>query len=250
LTGFSPGVLRAWETRHKLLAPARGPGGQRLYSDEDLAVLRRVRALISEGRSIGEIAAGGRRQLLATARARPSAVVAEADAAQAIEMAAQAVSRLSARLEPEQVLDLIVETMATDFQAALARIWVYDPGENVLNLRASAGLSRRTTQSSRARIDLRRYRYKVGVVARERESFISNEIAGDRHFDQRWVRRERLVSVAIVPLIAGTTLQGVLGLFFRVALSVEVVSALKLFATVAASSIAAHRTPRSSRSAA
>ncbi len=145
--------------------------------------------------------------------------------------------------------------MATDFHAALARIWVHVPAENVLLLRASAGLSRRTTESSRARIDLSRYRYKVGVVARRREAFISNEIVGDRDFDQRWVRRERLVSVAIVPLIsatAGETLQGVLALFFRVALSVEVVSALKLFATVAASSIAAHRTTRarSERSAA
>jgi DNA-binding transcriptional MerR regulator len=242
LTGFSPGLLRAWETRHKLLAPARGPGGQRLYSDEDLALLRRVRTLISEGRSIGEIAAAGRRQILASAGPQRSSDVAEADAARAIELAAHAVARLSSRLEPAQLLDLIVETMATDFQAALARIWVYESAENVLLLRASAGLSRRTTQSSRARIDLRRYRYKVGVVARERDPFISNAIAGDRHFDQRWVRRERLESVAIVPLIAGTSLQGVLALFFRVSLSVEVVSALKLFATVAASSIAAHRT--------
>jgi GAF domain-containing protein len=115
-------------------------------------------------------------------------------------------------------------------------------------MRASAGLSRRTTESSRARIDLRRYRYKVGVVARSREPFISNAIVGDSDFDQRWVHRERLVSVAIVPLIAGDALQGVLALFFRVTLSEQVVGALKLFATVAASSIAAHRkSPRATR---
>jgi DNA-binding transcriptional MerR regulator len=256
MTGFSPGVLRAWETRHKLLAPSRGPGGQRLYSDDDVAMLQRVRTLIAEGMTIGEIAAAGRRQLLATAKSRAveaEAVlanwprvtsgegVAEANAARSIELAAQAIARLSARLDPKQTLDLVVETMASDFQAALARIWVYEPTENVLHLRASDGLSRRTTESSRARIDLRRYRYKVGVVGRTREPFISNEIVGDGDFDQRWVRRERLVSVAIVPLIAGDKLQGVMALFFRVALSLEVVSALKLFATVAASSIAAHR---------
>jgi DNA-binding transcriptional MerR regulator len=252
LTGFSPGLLRAWETRHKLLAPSRGPGGQRLYSDEDVAILRRERALIAEGRSIGEIAAAGRRQLLATTKEHVTGDVAGVDAAREIELAAQAAARLSTRMPQQQLLDLVVETMATDFQAALARIWVYEPGENVLLLQASAGLSRRTTESSRARIDLRRYRYKVGVVGRQRESFISNEIAGDRDFDQRWVKRERLVSVAIVPLTTGSSLQGVMALFFRVALSVEVVSALKLFATVAATSIAAHRTPATtaSRSAA
>jgi hypothetical protein len=257
LSGFSPALLRAWELRHKLLVPQRGAGGQRLYSDDDLTVLRGVRALLDEGFAIGEIAAGGRRHLLDAAARRgagptgagpggtePAATAAAAPAiqgAQALELAAQAIGCLSARLDPEQLLDLVVDTLATDFQAALARIWVYEPDENVLLLRASAGLSRRTRESSRARIDLRRYRYKVGVVARSGEPFVSNGIVGDREFDQRWVRRERLLSVAIVPLSTRDGLQGVLALFFRVALSEQVVGALKLFATVAASSIAAHR---------
>lgn len=64
LTEFSPELLRAWERRHGLLRPLRGPGGHRLYTEEDLAVLRRVRSLISEGRSIGEIAGFGREALL------------------------------------------------------------------------------------------------------------------------------------------------------------------------------------------
>jgi len=54
LTGLSPAVLRAWERRYGLLHPERGPGGQRLYTDQDLLVLRRVRQLLDEGRSIGE----------------------------------------------------------------------------------------------------------------------------------------------------------------------------------------------------
>jgi DNA-binding transcriptional MerR regulator len=269
LSGFSPELLRAWEQRHKLLAPARGPGGQRLYSDEDLRILRGVRALLDQGYAIGEIAAGGRRHLLDAARqatapvepqpaALPVPVTAigepvasrkpvspvSIDAARALELAAQAIGCLSARLDPDQLLDLIVDTLATDFQAALARIWVYDPGEHVLLLRASAGLSRQTSTSSRARIDLRRYRYKVGVVARTGTAFVSNTIVGDREFDQRWVRRERLLSVAIVPLTTTREgLQGVLALFFRVALSEQVVGALQLFAALGASSIAAHRKP-------
>jgi DNA-binding transcriptional MerR regulator len=255
LSGFSPELLRAWEHRHKLLAPARGPGGQRLYSDDDLTVLRGVRALLDQGYAIGEIAAGGRRHLLDAAKQRPAAEpaaspqppVTEIKAARAIELAAQAIGCLSARMDPKQLCDLVVDTLATDFQAALARIWVYEPVENALVLRASAGLSRQTSESSRARIDLRTYKYKVGVVARNREPFVSNGIVGDRDFDQRWVRRERLLSVAIVPLIAQDELQGVLALFFRVALSEQVVGALQLFAAVAASSIAAHRKPPAER---
>lgn len=64
LTGYSPELLRAWERRHGLLQPLRGPGGHRLYTDDDLRVLLRVRHLINEGRSIGEIARFGREELL------------------------------------------------------------------------------------------------------------------------------------------------------------------------------------------
>ena len=64
ITDFSPALLRAWERRHQILKPLRGPGGHRLYTDEDLQILLRVKELIREGRSIGEIAAGGRESLL------------------------------------------------------------------------------------------------------------------------------------------------------------------------------------------
>lgn len=67
LTGFSGELLRAWERRYGLLKPVRGPGGQRLYTEDDLRLLRRVRELLAQGRSIGEAAALGRRQLLRTA---------------------------------------------------------------------------------------------------------------------------------------------------------------------------------------
>lgn len=64
MTGLSPVLLRAWERRYDILEPARGPGGHRLYTEDDLRVLRRVQALIRSGRSIGEVAALGREALL------------------------------------------------------------------------------------------------------------------------------------------------------------------------------------------
>ena len=64
MTGLSPILLRAWERRYALIAPQRGPGGQRLYTAEDLDVLRRAQELLKSGRSIGEVAALGREALL------------------------------------------------------------------------------------------------------------------------------------------------------------------------------------------
>lgn len=241
LTGFKPELLRAWESRHQLLSPERGPGGQRLYSDQDVAVLLGVRALLAEGRSIGEIVLLGRRELAERSRPAPvrPAELSRPDA-RALSIAANAVGRLSARLEPQQLLDLVVETLATDFQAALARIWVAEPGGQILSLRASAGLSRQTTRSSRARIDLRTYRFKVGVVGRSGQPFVTNQMAGDPHFDQRWVHKERLVSVAVLPLLANDERWGVLAAFYRVAIGEDVIGAMRLFADIAASCLAAH----------
>ena len=39
-------VLRFWETEFEQLRPLRTPKGQRLYSDADLVVLRRIRTLL------------------------------------------------------------------------------------------------------------------------------------------------------------------------------------------------------------
>ena len=55
-TGLSQDVLRAWERRHGVVAPERGPGGQRLYSDADIARLALLNAATSAGRSIGQVA--------------------------------------------------------------------------------------------------------------------------------------------------------------------------------------------------
>ncbi len=54
LTGINPATLRAWERRYQLLTPRRSPAGYRLYTDEDVAILSRIKRLIDEGLSIGE----------------------------------------------------------------------------------------------------------------------------------------------------------------------------------------------------
>ena len=55
-TGLSPHVLRAWERRYGVVAPHRSEGGQRLYSDQDVARLRQLRQLTARGHSISRIA--------------------------------------------------------------------------------------------------------------------------------------------------------------------------------------------------
>lgn len=77
-SGLSPSLLRAWERRYGLLRPERTAGGHRLFTQDDLRVVQRIRALLGEGRRIGEVALLGREHLLATQQpsvARPPASV-------------------------------------------------------------------------------------------------------------------------------------------------------------------------------
>lgn len=54
LTGINPATLRAWERRYNLIAPGRTDSGYRVYSDEDVAMLGRIKKLTDEGLTIGE----------------------------------------------------------------------------------------------------------------------------------------------------------------------------------------------------
>lgn len=55
-TGLTQDVLRVWERRYGAVKPARGEGGQRLYTDADVERLILLSAAAGAGRSIGQIA--------------------------------------------------------------------------------------------------------------------------------------------------------------------------------------------------
>jgi DNA-binding transcriptional MerR regulator len=53
-TGVKPGRIRAWE-RHGLLNPWRTHGGHRLFSEEDVDRIRRIRAMRGRGMRLKEV---------------------------------------------------------------------------------------------------------------------------------------------------------------------------------------------------
>lgn len=59
-TGISGDRLRTWERRYGVPAPARSISGRRLYDDGDLAVIRRMAALVDSGMSAVSAAAAVR----------------------------------------------------------------------------------------------------------------------------------------------------------------------------------------------
>jgi methanogenic corrinoid protein MtbC1 len=55
-TGVPPDTIRKWEQRYGVLEPARTPGGQRRYSELDVARVEWLKARLGEGYRIGEAA--------------------------------------------------------------------------------------------------------------------------------------------------------------------------------------------------
>ena len=70
LSGVSTATLRAWERRYGVPSPARTASAYRLYSDADVALIKRMNALVKQGIAASEAA---RTVLVAREQAPPAA---------------------------------------------------------------------------------------------------------------------------------------------------------------------------------
>lgn len=103
LTGLSPELLRAWERRHRVVEPARTPGGTRRYRASDLERLRLLKAAIDAGHRIGALAGLSNAELEqlgiateAAPRDRLAEILAALDGAEAHRLLALQLSALGA----------------------------------------------------------------------------------------------------------------------------------------------------------
>ena len=71
MTGIPRATIVAWERRYNLLEPTRSPAGYRIYSDEDIQFLRRIKALTEEGLAISEAIQVGGKRLASAAVVQP-----------------------------------------------------------------------------------------------------------------------------------------------------------------------------------
>jgi DNA-binding transcriptional MerR regulator/methylmalonyl-CoA mutase cobalamin-binding subunit len=71
-SGVRVELIRAWERRYGVLSPRRTPSGYRVYTDRDVALLRRLKQLTEQGVSISEAATMLPQLLAEIDAARPS----------------------------------------------------------------------------------------------------------------------------------------------------------------------------------
>lgn len=116
------------------------------------------------------------------------------------------------------------EALVRHFDAAFARIWTLNGEENVLELRASAGMYTHLN-GPHSRVPLGSL--KIGLIASERLPHLTNAVVGDpRVSDQAWAIREGMVAFAGYPLLVSERVVGVMALFARHSLSPSVLDAM------------------------
>ncbi len=111
------------------------------------------------------------------------------------------------------ILRACVEAIVHNLDAALARIWIFNEKDNALELRASAGISARI-DGDYSRVPVGKL--MVGLVARERQPYVSNALEDDPHVNETvWVRKEGIAAFLGHPLIFSGRLVGVVAMFSR-----------------------------------
>jgi PAS domain S-box-containing protein len=101
----------------------------------------------------------------------------------------------------EERLQLCVEGLIHQLDAALARIWTLHKTGDMLEMQASAGIHTHT-DGMRSRIPLGQY--KIGRIAQEAKVRFSNQVSVEPDVDdQEWVREHGLVSFVGHPLVEG-----------------------------------------------
>lgn len=126
------------------------------------------------------------------------------------------------------MLHACAATLVEKLAVVFARIWLFDSAEQVLHLKASAGLYTHLN-GEHGRIPLGSF--KIGQIAATRTPHFTNTVIGDPRIPhQEWARREGLVAFAGYPLVVEEQLVGVVGMFARHPFSDNIFHALTAIA--------------------
>ena len=112
-----------------------------------------------------------------------------------------------------EMLNLCASAIHKHLDAAFARIWILNEGENLLELKASAGMYTHL-DGSHSRIPVGSY--KIGLIAQQRSPHLSNDVLNDPQIsDPQWAKETGMVAFAGYPLTFEKKLLGVIAVFAR-----------------------------------
>lgn len=172
-----------------------------------------------------------------------------------LQRASEIVQQFSGCTSAADIACRATDGLVEQFGCAFARIWLIEPSRNSLKLVASSGLYTRT-DGSFARVPMGAY--KVGKIAQNRVSFLSNNLAEESWVkDRDWAIANRIRGFAGFPLtvqnprdgLVRDQVIGVLAAFSHKALSPEFLEVLQVLCTMVSVALEAalrheHDSPR------
>ena len=137
---------------------------------------------------------------------------------------------LSGCLDPEVIACRVTDGLVEKFDCAFARIWLLEPDQTVLKLIASSGMYTHTNGWF-ARVPMGAY--KVGKIAQNRVSFLSNNLADEPWVgDRDWAIANDIRGFAGYPLAIKGRVVGVLATFSHHAMAPEFLEVLQTLCTM------------------
>ncbi|MBD2178351.1 GAF domain-containing protein [Pseudanabaena sp. FACHB-1998] len=138
-------------------------------------------------------------------------------------------------LDPEAIAHRVTDGIVERFDCAFARVWLLEPERNFLKLVASSGMYTRL-DGRFARVPMGAY--KVGKIAQNRVSFLSNNLADEPWVgDRQWAMSNNIRGFAGYPLEIKGRVVGVLAAFSHRAMPPEFLEFLRMLCTIAAIAI-------------
>lgn len=138
-------------------------------------------------------------------------------------------------LLPDEIAHAVTDGLVEKFDIAFSRIWLVDPDQTALRLVASSGLYTHI-DGSFARVPMGAY--KVGKIAQNRVSFLSNQLADEAWVkDRAWAIANNIRGFAGYPLTVGDRVVGVLATFSHRAMATEFLEVLQMLCTTVSVSL-------------
>lgn len=136
-----------------------------------------------------------------------------------LQRANQIAQDIYACLDTRAIANRVTQGLVNQFNCALARIWLVEPDRTHLKMIGSAGLYTRTDGAFST---VPMGAFKVGKIAQNRVSFLSNNLLDEPWLrDREWALQHQLRGFAGYPLATSDTVIGVLAVFSREALAPE-----------------------------
>lgn len=147
-----------------------------------------------------------------------------------LQQANEIAQRFSGCLEPEEIAHCTTEGLVEKFGCAFARIWLLEVDQAILRLVASSGMYT-NLNGFFGRVPMGAY--KVGKIAQNRISFLSNNLAAESWVGNReWAIAHNIRGFAGYPLAINDRVIGVLATFSHHQMEPEFLEVLQTLCTI------------------